>query len=64
MSELQGVRLSDINREGVSDVAIGRALGNAMSRNILDRLLPRVLFAAGLLRTLPTDRWERGELAL
>lgn len=62
MSELQGVRLSDIKREGISDVAIGHAIGNAMSRNILDRLLPRVLFAGGLLRTLPTDRWELGEL--
>jgi hypothetical protein len=64
MSEFQGVRLSDVKRVGVTDAAIGHAIGNSMSRNILDRLLPRVLFAAGLLPRLPTDRWANGELPL
>jgi hypothetical protein len=64
MSELQGVRLSDVKQwSGVSQSVIGHAIGNSMSRNVLDRLLPRVLHAAGLLPSLPTDRWQQGDLA-
>ena len=39
---------------------MGGVIGNAMSRSILDRLLPRVLFSAGPLASMPPDRWAAG----
>ena len=41
---------------GMARTAAGKALGNAMSQNVLERLLPRVAFAAGLIQKLPADR--------
>ena len=35
------------------------AIGNAMSVNVLVRLLPRVVHSAGLLKTKPRDIWKR-----
>lgn len=67
MSEFQGVRLSEVKWEGiVSKGDLGRAIGNCMSRNILDRLLPRVLLQAGLLRgrSPPIDLWAQGQFPL
>ena len=37
---------------------VGGALGDAMSVNVLTRLLPRALYAAGLLAHLPDDPLE------
>jgi hypothetical protein len=34
------------------------AIGNAMSVNVLVRLLPRVLHSAGLLKDKPRDIWK------
>ena len=34
------------------------AIGNAMSVNVLVRLLPRVAHSAGLLKTKPKDMWK------
>ena len=49
----------DAMLEAVPDThVVGRALGDAMSLNVVMRLLPRVLVAAGLLDTLPADVWE------
>ncbi|CAK9104355.1 unnamed protein product [Durusdinium trenchii] len=36
---------------------LGKALGDAMSLNILQRLLPRMLYSVGLLAKLPKDNW-------
>ena len=41
-----------------SKTAISAAIGNSMSVNVLQRLLPRVAFAAGILLKLPTDPWD------
>lgn len=44
---------------GRADVA-GRAIGDAMSVNVLMRLLPRALHSAGLIDTLPADVLKAG----
>ena len=38
---------------------VAKAIGDAMSINVLMRLLPRALQAAGLLGELPLDVWKR-----
>ena len=41
---------------------IGEALGDAMTQNILERVLGRLLYSAGLLPHAPRDVWaEVGE---
>ena len=37
---------------------VGQAIGDAMSVNVLMRLLPRALHSAGLLENIPTDVWR------
>ena len=44
-------------RKGITKTHLGRALGDAMSLNVLMRHLPLALHAAGLLNTLPDDLW-------
>ena len=47
LGRLQGVNVDDFKWEGIlTKNQFGSILGNAMSRNVLDRLLPRVLKAA------------------
>ena len=61
MMKLQGY---DNNPKGkrflvnISDHRMGHVLGNAMSVNVLERILVRALFAAGLTKTRLPDRWE------
>jgi hypothetical protein len=38
---------------------VGRALGDAMSINVLTRLAPKALWSAGLIDALPLDIWSR-----
>jgi DNA-cytosine methyltransferase len=38
---------------------VGAAFGNAMNKSVLQRLLPRVLFAAGLIKTKLDDPWKK-----
>lgn len=38
---------------------LGKAFGDAMSLNILQRVLPRMLHCVGLLAELPDDKWAR-----
>ncbi len=38
---------------------VGRALGDAMSINVLMRLVPRALWSGGLIDALPLDVWSR-----
>ena len=47
----------DWKSAGLSRGTIGHAIGNACAVNVLERLIPRVLFSAGLIRTLPVDVW-------
>lgn len=58
---LQGFRPETVRWElaGVARTNIGKACGNAMSCSVLERLLPRVLYAGGLIKELPEDSWER-----
>jgi len=42
---------------GLSAAQMGHMLGNGMSVNVLGRILPRALFAAGLIASLPHDHW-------
>ena len=57
LGRLQGVDLRYLNLDGISAKHLRSMIGNAMSRNVLDRLVPRVLFAAGLLHRIPPDFW-------
>ena len=44
-------------RKGISETILGRALGDAMSLNVLMRVLPRALHSSGVLQVLPNDVW-------
>ena len=47
-------------RRGITKVHLGRALGDAMSLNVLMRVIPRALRAGGLLPNwVPSDVWAR-----
>ena len=61
MLRLQGLSpdLVQWEKAKVSRSKMGGACGNAMSCNVLERLLPRVAWAAGLISELPFDNWER-----
>jgi len=41
----------------LNEGAVGRAFGDAMSMNVLMRVLPRALRSAGYIQQLPPDRW-------
>ena len=41
-----------------SDAVVGAALGNAMSLNVLERVLGSLLFSAGLVKKRPVDVWQ------
>ena len=43
----------------VKGEAVGAAFGDAMSINVLMRVVPRALYAAGLIQRLPFDIWAR-----
>ena len=42
---------------------VGAALGDAMSQNVLERVLGRLLWCAGLLKKQPVDRWAAASAA-
>ena len=48
--------------KGKAKAALNAAIGNSISANVLKRLWPRVLYAAGLLLKLKGD-WELAPLA-
>ena len=56
MHRCQGMK-RDRSKQVVTDRQMGALLGNAMSQNVLERLLCKVLPAAGLVDGL-VDRWE------
>ena len=62
MCRLQGLNPSDVPwvQGGMARTTFNGALGNAMSANVLERLLPRVLQAAGIIETTDwTDKWSQ-----
>ena len=59
MMRLQGMNPSKF-RVVVSQAQLGKQLGNTMSVNVLERLLVRLLPAAGLAAPGLRDRWEDG----
>ena len=60
LCRLQGFQLETLRHEEaeVRATSVGHMVGNTMSVNILERLLPRLLFSAGLISHLPPDRWK------
>ena len=50
LAKLQGGSVKHMDMSNVSRTALGSMVGNAMSGNILDKVIPRTLWAAGLLR--------------
>lgn len=52
-----GVKKTDVRAAGLSSSDMGFAAGNAMSCNVLERLLPSVLYKAGLLKSQAKDPW-------
>ena len=61
MARLQGFPKTPMNKyiRRCTPTCINGAIGNAMSCNILERIIPRALWASGLLADLPTDPWEK-----
>ena len=62
LARLQGWTTDDAKRlksSGQSANKLGKALGNAMSVNVLYRVLPRALYAAGLLVSKADDVYKR-----
>ena len=64
LAKVQGVGLNRFDTSGLTRSQIGGMIGNAMSRNILDRVLPRLLFSVGVLKKLPRDKWADGEVPI
>ena len=67
MMRLQGID-PDKFKQVVPDSVMGQHIGNAMSVNVIERILSRALKAAGLLKDSclknqkhKLDRWETGE---
>ena len=46
------------NAPGVSRKQVGHSIGNGMTVNVMLRLLPRVLYSAGLIAEKPKDKWK------
>ena len=53
LARLQGTTTTRFNLEGLTDCQVGGMAGNAMSRNVLDRILPRLLWSCGCLDRRP-----------
>ena len=51
-------KIKAMQATGHSDKVIGHALGNAQSVNVLERILGRALWCAGLLKNKFVDPWE------
>mmetsp|Transcript_58006 Transcript_58006/g.175350 ORF Transcript_58006/g.175350 Transcript_58006/m.175350 type:complete len:122 (-) Transcript_58006:719-1084(-) len=61
MMRLQGMQPRSF-RQVVSDAQLGKQIGNAMSKNVLERLFARLLPAAGLVaHGAVSDRWRTGK---
>ena len=54
---LRSAELGDWQSAGISDGNMGHMLGNAVSLNVVERIMSRALFSAGLVRRRLPDRW-------
>lgn len=54
---LRSAELGDWQSAGISDGHMGHMLGNAVSLNVVERIMSRALFSAGLVRRRLPDRW-------
>ena len=58
---MKGFTTSQVQKLLDSRVAkkkVGHAVGNAMSLNVILRLIPRIMFAAGLITEKVDDPWK------
>ena len=60
MLRLQGVDPTTFN-QAVSDRSLGEQIGNAMSVNVVERLLFQIFKQTNLVPTSSCDRWESGD---
>ena len=60
MLRFQGFRPETVQWRAASlgRTVVGQACGNAMSCNVLERVLPRLAYSAGLVQCMPRDKWE------
>ena len=56
----QGIDPTIFTRD-VSEPELGKQIGNAMSQCVIERLLNKLIPAAGFINKMPDDRWESGE---
>ncbi len=60
MCAIQGIKETDLYWQGagISQTNFRRMIGNAMSVNVLERVLPKLLWSARLIKRRPADEWE------
>ena len=60
MLRCQGFRPETVRWQAarLARTVVGQACGNAMSCNVLERVLPRLAYSAGLVEFKPIDRWK------
>ena len=59
LGKFQGFDISVLNAKGVPETELRMMIGNAMTKSVLDRTLPRLLYSAGLLDEMPIDAWAQ-----
>ena len=57
LGKCQGFDISVLNTKGVPETELRMMIGNSMTKSVLDRTLPRLLYSAGLLDEMPIDAW-------
>ena len=60
MLRLQGMKPNLLNTKGISTIELGHQIGNAMSVNVIQRILQQVLLHIGKIKEPVQDEWERG----
>ena len=66
MLKVQGIvpGVASPDEYDIPERAFNAAIGNGMSVNVLERLLPRVAWAAGLLKRKVKDKWADPEFII
>ena len=60
----QGLDLRELNRRDIPDSEVGKMAGNAMSANVLERVMTRALYHASLTPKPLVDQWEDPSYAM
>ena len=58
MLEFQGIPPHYFAKTNLSRCVLNAAIGNAMSCNVLERLIPKAVYATGMLKRPIADRWS------